>query len=822
MQNRWGWFRRGFCSVAVSWAVSSAGVGWAPAQQWQPIGPDGGSLRDIDRHPSQAEHLYATSGWTDAGVFESTDGGRTWKAINDGIDFARYRVARILVQDANRPQRIYLGVGEGISTGRLYRSLDGGATWTAAHAESASVRAVDIDPFDGTRILFGTMTGEILLSEDDGESFSDVTPPGLPAVWSIVFDTHDEGFVYAGTQDGIWRSDDGGLSWTDLGSTTRTVTSISIDPHLAGSIYLSTRPSGLWRSDDRGESLVDIEGDLTPAARSRIAPDSEIQSSLWVGGGDGAHLTTDGGAQWVAKNDGLESDVKPGPDYLNTIEVDPEDGARIWAGGDGGLWESRNRGETWSRIGVPSHDVRELAADPRSDRDVFPGTNLGLYRRTPGQGARFSPGKLCTAESGREVHALETGASGWTFMGFATSFFDAGLLRTTDGCDETGSGLTEEVLFVPSGDWVSAVAIGPEGVDVVLAAIGFVTPGSSRIYRSTSGGSANSFQPVAGATSFAEIADFDWDPFDPARVFALGSAGALHRSLNAGASWTTLRPSTGRLHRRLVADPHRQDTLYLALDDGLHRSLDGGATFHPFALAGEDLSGFELAANDRDLMFAAARGRGVWRSLDGGANWALFGDSLAHLELRDLLFRAESDLLFVATRGGATYEISGASRIGPDRDLDGVGDSSDNCPEVVNPAQEDQDGDTAGDLCDCAPADAGARRIPGEVNSLLLEGNAPVRLTWDDPRPEAGSGTTSNLIDGDLLDLRADEDFTRAFCLVQGLEEAFFDDDRPDPPAGAGRYYLVYASNSCGRGTTGRAALDAANPCPASDSPASP
>lgn len=806
--------RSALVGLALLLGVLPGGVA---AQQWVAIGPAGGSVRDIDRHPTDPERLLAVCGWEDAGVFETLDAGASWQARNTGIDLATYRTARTLAQDPQRPERLYLGVGLGISQGRLYASVDGGLSWTPAHAETGSVRAVAIDPHDTTRVLFGTLGGQLFLSQDDGQTFSDITPSGLGAVWSLLFDPDTAGWVYCGTQNGLWRSDDGGLSWTHLDSTDRTVAWITADPFRAGTIYLSTRSSGLWRSDDRGETLVDIQGDLTPGARTRIAPDPQRIDRLWVGGGDGAHLTEDGGVGWLERNDGLVSDLQSGPDYLNDITIDPDDGRRIRAGGDGGLWQSTDDGASWTRIGVPAHQALEVTRDPRNPDHIFTGTQVGLYRPA---GDGFLPGRLCVASSGRETHALETADSGWIFFGYATSFFDAGLLRTTDGCDENGTGNTEEVLLVPGGDWVSAVGVSPGSGEVVLAAIGFVAPGSSRIYRSTAGGAADSFSPVPGAQTLGPIADFAWDPRDPLHVLALGSDGAVYESLSAGAQWSTRRPGTGETGHRIVFDPHREQTCYIAGSNGIERSTDNGATFHPFALDGEEVTGLALAANDADLFFAACRGIGVRRSTDGGASWSLLGTGPSHLRLTDLAFRPEVDRLFASTRGGAVFRIEQVAPIGPDRDLDGIGDTLDNCPLAANPDQNDGDLDGAGDVCDCAPADGSAFALPGEVGGLRAEGSEPTHLSWDDPRPSAGDGTLSQVAGGRVSDLLAGGGFGAATCLADAQAEPAWDDSRPAPPAGDAHYYLVRARNACGAGTYGpgaaRAELDDGSPCPAS------
>jgi photosystem II stability/assembly factor-like uncharacterized protein len=810
-----------FLSFTLAAGSGASEEGAPAAGVWEAVGPMGGAVRDVDRHPSDPDSLVATSFFREAGPFRSADGGLRWQSIKDGLDLSLYGSARGLARDRQRPARLFLGSGDG-GPGRLYRSLDGGDSWSPAHAETGAVRAVAVDPGDGEHVLFGTLSGELFLSENGGDSFTEVTPPGLPGVWALLVDPFDGDYVYCGTGSGLWRSEDGGQLWSDLGVISGTISGLAADEGTPGRIYVTEFFRGLWRSEDRGESLTDILGDL-PRNRqyTAVAPDPGDPTRLWVGAGRGVYLSENGGGSWVLRSEGIDSDYLAGSrDFIYTVVVDRGNPLRVWAGADSGLFETGDGGLSWGKIGVPAQQVMELARDPDDPARVIVGTDFGLYG-APEPGAPYGPGAQCVGDVGFRVHSLETSETGQVFDGVSTSFLDALLVRTTDACrSEAG---TEYPLFVQGGDSVSGVGPGPAASGVVLAGLSYGPYDGPTLYRSTQGGDPETFDPVPGSELFPYgIVDFAWSPTDVDRVLAVTQWGAVLISEDAGASWTEERDTIGLAHHRILFQPDDARTVYLAREGGIEKARLPQLAFSLFALEGEDVTGLEIAVNDPEVLFASCRGSGVFRSVDGGNTWDRLGEGPSHLGLVDLEYRAEADLLFAGTRGGGVYRFEGAGRIGPDLDLDGVGDALDNCPETPNPTQKNLDADAVGDACDCAPHDAGLYRAPAEVRGLRLVGaGEPVSMSWEDPRPEAGPSTRARIASGALGDLRA-AGFTTASCLAQDLAEPSYLDARPAPAPGEGEYSLVRAVNACGPGTYGdsgespdpRDGLDNADPCP--------
>ncbi len=148
-----------------------------------------------------------------------------------------------------------------------------------------------------------------------------------------------------------------------------------------------------------------------------------------------------------------------------------------------------------------------------------------------------------------------------------------------------------------------------------------------------------------------------------------------------------------------------------------------------------------------------------------------------------------------------------------DPDGDGVYPADDNCPAIGNPGQDDGDADGAGDVCDCAPADATAYAVPPAIASLGVSGGAVAEISWEDLAAASGSGTRYDLAAGEVSMWRAGTAPGGASCLGTGLSEPAYSDVRLPPP-GDGSWYLARGVNACGAGPYGNAELDADSPCP--------
>jgi photosystem II stability/assembly factor-like uncharacterized protein len=182
--------------------------------------------------PADASTVFAGSYYA---VYRTTDGGDTWTPTSVAGAIST------LVLNPQNPSIVYAGAesdaGFGYYPGAFSRSDDGGSTFSDLTPESfGGARAAAVDPMQGSTVYLATMSSYygvgvpgVVRSEDSGVSFG---PPGdgLPDdVRSLVVNPRVSGTIYAGTGSGVYRSSDGGRSWTAFGLAGIPIVSLFID-----------------------------------------------------------------------------------------------------------------------------------------------------------------------------------------------------------------------------------------------------------------------------------------------------------------------------------------------------------------------------------------------------------------------------------------------------------------------------------------------------------------------------------------------------------------------------------------------------------------
>jgi hypothetical protein len=215
---------------ALSFLLSVVGAGAADPGRWLHMHPGGGGqIQGISSDPNIPGRLYTCSDVE--GMYRSDDWGLSWRSIGRGI--IHHMVFYVAV-DPRNSDTLYAGTLYGLS-----KSPDGGKTWSTLAGGYASA-SFDFDPFVADRFIAGhswyikdsqltsqtsqpdqepTGTRQILLSEDGGRSFLPVIyekASGYAQCYSVTFDPTRRGHVFLGAFAGLYRSTDGGRSFTRL------------------------------------------------------------------------------------------------------------------------------------------------------------------------------------------------------------------------------------------------------------------------------------------------------------------------------------------------------------------------------------------------------------------------------------------------------------------------------------------------------------------------------------------------------------------------------------------------------------------------------
>lgn len=382
-----------------------------------------------------------------ANVFKSTDAGRTWSPADHGLPFNAISSFEI---DPIAHNTLLAGLDGGPgSTVGLWRSTDAGSNWARVDAVLApgGVSAFAVDPARVTHVLAGLRlwdpthgpVGGILESEDFGATWTDrsvslrgryvQTLAVSPGPEEIVYTVLSDDYLASASVTDVWRSDDGGRTWTKPASSglkAAEIGTLVIHPRNP-LIVLAATANGVFRSGDRAETWVRLSaapsGPITAILFDPARPDR-----LLAAANGAAFESIDAGASWVPLGTGPVGRIA-------VVAIDPRT-STVYAGGDGlfrlsgltwvairsapfegitsiafapgallaatiytgplpgslppfeGILRSTDSGATWEA--TPTSGVIALAVDPVAPSQVYAGTTFGILRSRNG-GATWTP-----------------------------------------------------------------------------------------------------------------------------------------------------------------------------------------------------------------------------------------------------------------------------------------------------------------------------------------------------------------------------------------------------------------------------------------------
>lgn len=331
--------------------------------------------------------------------------------------------------------------------------------WTGIGPAGADIRAMAVDPLASTTIYAATGAG-VFRSVDGGGSWS-AASTGLTAtdVRSVAIDPVSTSTLYVGTATGgVFKSTDGGGNWSaaNTGLSASDVRALAVDPVTHATVYAGSATVGVFRSANGGGSWSAVNSGLASGDIRALAVDPVTPATVYAGtASGGVFRSADGGGSWGAANSGLTaSDVR-------ALVVDPLTPAAIYAGtASGGVFRSVNGGGSWSssNTGLSVAAVEALALDPAQPATAYVGTATGGVFMSIDSGANWSV--INTGLTNNTVQCLTTGqtAPATVYAGTAT----AGAFKMTTAPDSSISPASFDfgsvTVSTPSATQVSTIS----------------------------------------------------------------------------------------------------------------------------------------------------------------------------------------------------------------------------------------------------------------------------------------------------------------------------------------------------------------------------
>ena len=304
--------------------------------------------------------------------------------------------------------------------------------WTTGGPAGGAVSSLAVDPSNSAVLFAGTELG-IFRSDDGGQTWG-TTPAGPPRARTLVFDPSSSATLFAGSPDGLSRSSDGGEHFS-LTSFVFPVTALAIDPSNPSTIYAAGLLAPLQKSTDGGgswtsllptayfvESIASLV--LDQAHPGTVLAGSDWDESFYYFPFQGIIKTTDGGAGWSQV---FSHPSSPGPQAVTALVADPRSSAvfygavSFWQGGY--VVRTQDGGATWQSFRLPLRaNPSSLVIDPSRPTTLYAGTDKGVFRSAD-SGASWT--RLADGLGNEAISSLVIDATGGSLhAGTAGGVFD--------------------------------------------------------------------------------------------------------------------------------------------------------------------------------------------------------------------------------------------------------------------------------------------------------------------------------------------------------------------------------------------------------------
>lgn len=685
------------------------------ALEWRSIGPavTGGRVVDIAVADAAAKTIYIAS--ASGGVWKTVNAGTTWTPVFERE--GSISVGDIAVASSN-PNVVWVGTGEANNQRSsswgdgVYKSLDGGKTWMHMGLRASQhIGRIVIHPTNpdvvyvaavgplwgpgGERGLFLTFDGgktwanKKSIGEHTG--FTDVAmdPKDPDVLYAAAYqrERREYSFLGGGPESGIWKSTDGGESWTEL-----TVGLPQGDMGRIGLDVCRSRPSrlyatvqaldgGVFRSDDYGASWTKTNDvNQTPWYYSQIRCDPNLSDRVYSVGTQ-LVVSDDGGVTF--RRDGASS---PHVDH-HALWIDPADSDHLLLGNDGGFYLSHDQGKTWDMFNhLPITQFYAVAVDlrepfyyiyggtqdnrswggPSATRSRFGIINTDWYQTQGGDGfyAAIDPTdpNIVYAESqngGLVRYDVRTGER-----------------KSIKPQDAPG----EKPL---RWNWSAPILISPHDHSVIYF-------GANHLFRSSDRGDRwvklggdltrqldrdelpmmgkpwgrDAISRHEGTAAYGNISTIDESPIEQGLLYVATDDGLVQVSRDGGQTWKKIERFPGVPERawvsRVIASHHAEGTVYVTFD--AHKSND----FEPYVLKSTDYGDTwtSIASNlpegslhvirehprNPALLFVGSE-FGVFFTIDGGGSWIPLKNNLPTISVHDMVIHPRENDLVLGTHG---------------------------------------------------------------------------------------------------------------------------------------------------------------------------
>jgi photosystem II stability/assembly factor-like uncharacterized protein len=694
---------------------------------WREIGPAtaGGRVTSVAGSATDPKLYFV--GAAGGGVWKSANGGQTWDPVFEKEGAAAIGAVTIDPSDNNT---VWVGTGESnprndVSYGDgVYKSTNGGDSWTNVGLKGTKqISRIVVDPRNHNHVVVGAL-GDlfadgtergIYVTDDGGRTWkqalcvgpesgaSDIAmDPANPSVlyagiWK--FQRRPWDFISGGAEDGLYKSTDGGESWTKLqghglpdGPLGRI--GVAVAPSDGNRVYavIEAKQGILWRSDDGGANWKLVSSDSLVNARpfyfSRLAVDPKNPNRVYAASFQ-MMLSTDGGQTFKSTADQVHGD-------FHAIWIAPNDPSRVIVGEDGGYALTVDGGDNWFfsanlaigqiyRVGLGTDNPYTVCVGlqdnngwcgPSNSLDPSGIQNKYWFDTVGGDGQWGIPEPddpnwiWSDAQNGSVQVINRVTKDGWS----GQPYLQTGKEQWRIAISKYRFNWESPIAFAP---WRSADGklIGWVGGSVVFQTTDrgrSWTPISPDLTRNIKAHQQPTGGPITNDVSGAEyndtILDIEGSTLRRGEIWVGTDDGLVQLTRDGGKHWKNVTPPGAPEFARFatvapstlvagtaytIADGHytgdNAPYAFVTHDYGAHwTKIVNGLPAEEWARA------IRPDIRDRNLVYLGTE-EGIWISFDGGASWQSFKNGLPAVSVRDIRMQPAYDDLVIATHGRSVY-----------------------------------------------------------------------------------------------------------------------------------------------------------------------
>ncbi len=612
------------------------------------------------------------------GIFRSENSGETWSQLPTYNTPGLVHVES-LAMDPRTTNIIYAG------TWYLpFKTTDGGKTWKSIKngiIDDSDIFAIDIDPRDPNHIIASACSG-IYETKNGGENWRKVQ--GIPSqsrrTRAILQHPSVPGLVFAGTTEGFWRSERGGDadSWMVTTSRQLEINSISVHPSRPQTVYIGTNNYGVMVSYDSGKTFVPTNGGFSGRFANSIVADREMPNRVYTAtintatGGGFLFTTSDNGETW-------RPSMRNMPSRLITYAIlqDARDANIIYLGTNLGVYRSMDRAASWAPVWAgskpaPASKKRPAARGKRATNARAPRATVLRKTDTTIRRAQDVLNRL-----GYRVGVPDGRAGAQTLLALKRFQADRSL-PVTGKLDD----ITLAALGIPRGEAspeaterAASSLILTDSINALVHTID--EGGRPGLLAATNAGLYRSSDPTKGWQRLAYGGAFDprttciSTNLQQPEVILVGTASSgVLISRDGGKSWNQANgvPTDAPINA-IAQDPQRPNYIYVGTKQAFYSSHDGGGSWNrrggnlPFG----DFTSILINPRNPDEVFVgnayqtSELGGGVYRTINAGKTWARIDPKEQRLPSQRIWALAfdsqDKNTLFVGSHSAGVYVV---------------------------------------------------------------------------------------------------------------------------------------------------------------------